>query len=232
LSGGGILNDKHSWNSESGASLVAIMVSMAIFATIAVMASQSFRNINVTGRRAEAAMSAREVENVVMQALVQRFRDYIKDACKFTPEAHFDGFKIGSMVEVKHKDVRFYKLGNSPAEVAAPALATADLNRCKKTPFSTVPPPGSNTFYGCFDLKTENSIRDKASEDAFAANRGAFVEMHVKLLNFKTDVPVVCTDMVKDRGLGLEVYYALHWTTPAGTNVMYDTKLGTLNATY
>ncbi|WP_141733790.1 PulJ/GspJ family protein [Oligoflexus tunisiensis] len=226
------MENKHSWNNESGASLVTIMVSMAIFAIVAVMSSQSFRNISVTGRRAEAAMSAREVETVVMQAMVQKFKDYIKDNCNMAADAYFDGFDIGSLIEIKHKDVQFYSLGETPTVVAAPALANADLDRCKRTPFSAATPPNSDTFYGCFDLRTKDDVRKKASEDAFAANRGAFVEMYVKLRNFKTDEQVICTNMVKDRGLGLEVYYALHWTTPAGNNVMYDTKLGTLNATY
>jgi hypothetical protein len=56
--------------------------------------------------------------------------------------------------------------------------------------------------------------------------------MYVKLRNLKTDTEVLCNQMMTNRGFGFEVYYALHWTTPAGDTVMYDTKLGSFNAAY
>ena len=43
------------------------MMSLAIFAIVAMMAARSFRNINVSGRKVEAAMSAREAENLMLQ---------------------------------------------------------------------------------------------------------------------------------------------------------------------
>ncbi|MDQ3235450.1 MAG: hypothetical protein M3Q07_26870, partial [Pseudobdellovibrionaceae bacterium] len=98
--------------------------------------------------------------------------------------------------------------------------------------FSYFTTPNSDTFYGCFNLMTNQSAKDKAAKGAFAGNRGAFVEMHVKLRNFKTDTVTSCATMVSSRGFGLEVYYALHWTTSAGADVMYDTKLGSLNVAY
>jgi len=225
------VNSRNPWNRESGASLVAIMMSLALFGIVAVMASEGFRNINVSGRRVEAAMSARDIENVIMQAMVQRFKTYIANGCTQQPNNFFNGFTIGNLATVSHKNVRFYNETHSQT-VLPPAAAKEDLARCNGTLFSTVAPASSHTFYGCFDLKTLDLPRGKASQDAFASNRGAFIEMYVKLKNFKTDAEARCNEMIADRGFGLEVYHAMHWTTPAGNTVMYDNKLGTLNAAY
>jgi type II secretory pathway pseudopilin PulG len=231
------LNSKQPWNKESGASLVAILVSMALFGIIAVMASQGYRNISVSGRRVEAAVSAREVENVILQAMVQKFSNFIEDACP-AGGTYFNNMVIGRLARVNYRNIRFYD-ANHLNLVRPPEMALKDLERCNSTAFSSTTPINSNTFYGCFDLKTVDEARIsstntnlKASNDAFAANRGAFIEMYVKLRNLKTDTPALCNQMIKDRGFGMEVYYALHWTTPAGGSVMYDSKLGTINANY
>jgi type II secretory pathway pseudopilin PulG len=231
------LNSNRPWNKESGASLVAIMVSLALFGIVAAMAAQGFRNISFSGRRVEAAVSAREVENVLLQSFVQKWKKFIEDGCP-TGGAYFDNFVVGALADVSYRRVRFYNSGFT-ATVPPPTAAAKDLDRCNSTPFSNSVPADSHTFYGCFDLRTLNGVRIntqnnqlKASNDAFAANRGAFMEMYVKLRNLKTDAEALCRNMIKDRGFGLEVYYALHWTTPAGDTVIYDSKLGTFNANY
>jgi type II secretory pathway pseudopilin PulG len=232
------LNSKRPWNQESGASLVAIMVSMALFGIVAVMAAQGFRNISFSGRRVEASVSAREIENVLLQAFVLKWKKYIEDGCP-TGGAYFNNLVVGALADVSYRNVRFYNATHT-ATVQPPPAARNDLKRCNSTAFSnTAVPADSDTFYGCFDLRTLDSVRVntqnnqlKASNDAFAANRGAFMEMYVKLRNLKTDQQALCTQMIKDRGFGLEVYYALHWTTPAGDTVIYDSKLGTFNANY
>jgi type II secretory pathway pseudopilin PulG len=221
---------KQAWHKESGASLVAIMVSIALFGIIVVMASQSFRNISVSGRRVEAAMSAREVENVILQAFVQKYKQYIQAACP-AGGAYFNNWAIGSLAAVSYQNIRFYN-AKFTTTVAPPPAAGKDLERCRSTAFSAVTPAIAHTFYGCYDLRTVPTARDTASKDAFAANRGAFIEMYVKLRNLKTDTEVLCNQMMTNRGFGFEVYYALHWTTPAGDTVMYDTKLGSFNAAY
>lgn len=224
------------WNKESGASLVAIMVAMAIFAIVAVMASQSFRNINFSGRRVEAAMSAREVENVILQRMVAQFQTFVRNGCTADPNTFFNGLPIGGLImanRVKaNQPVRFYDASINYNPTNPPAAAGDDLKRCYGTPFSSAAPQNSDTFYSCFDLKTIDAQRNKASNDAFAANRGAFLETYVKLRNFKTDALTLCNAMILNRGFGLEVYYSLHWTTQAGDKVLYDSKLGTLNAAF
>ncbi len=233
------MNSKQPWTKESGASIVAILVSMALFGIIAVMASQGYRNISVSGRRVEAAMSAREVENTILQAFVARFKDYVSASCNGDGTS-FNGMQIGGLATATYRNVRFYD-SSYVTTVPAPTMASEDVKRCNSTPFSATTPANTNahTFYGCFDLKTLPGARQnlansalKASNDAFAANRGAFIEMYVKLRNLKTDTQAPCSQMIKGRGFGLEVYYALHWTTPAGETVMYDSKLGTFNANY
>lgn len=227
------MNNRHSWSKESGASLVAIMVSMAIFGIVAVMASQSFRNISFSGRRVEAAMSAREAENVILQSMVQKFRDYVADSCPQAVNTFFHDAtrdKIGTLATIRHKNVRFYN--KNYATVNPPNQAADDLKRCRSTSFASGQTINANTFYGCFDLQTVAASRLDASADAFVGNRGAFIEMYVKLRNLKTDTAATCANMIADRGFGLEVYYALHWATPAGDSVMYDTKLGTFNVAY
>lgn len=231
------MNSQQPWNKESGASIVAILVSMALFGIIAVMASQGYRNISVSGRRVEAAMSAREVENVILQAFVQSFKNYVESTCD-GDGTYFDPLVIGGLADVSYRNVRFYG-ADYTTPVSPPAMAESDLKRCNSTPFSAITPANAHTFYGCFDLRTlptarQNAVNNalKASNDAFAANRGAFIEMYVKLRNLKTDSQALCNQMIKNRGFGLEVYYALHWTTPAGDRVMYDSKLGTFNANY
>lgn len=201
------------------------------------MASQGYRNISVSGRRVEAAMSAREVENVILQAFVQKFKLYVESACA-GDGTYFNNLVIGSLADVSYRNVRFYD-ANYTSTVAPPPMASNDIKRCNSTPFSAVAPAIAHTFYGCFDLRTlpaarQNAVNSalKASNDAYAANRGAFIEMYVKLRNLKTDTQALCNQMIKDRGFGLEVYYALHWATPAGDTVMYDSKLGTFNANY
>lgn len=219
------------WNKESGASLVAIMVSLAIFAVVSMMASRSFRNINVSGRKVEAAMSAREAENLILQNLTRKFREYIEKGCVENPTTFFQSHQIGTLATVNHKNPRFY----SPkyTVTAPPAQASKDVERCQGTPFAAgVLPNNANTFYGCFDLQTQGPARTNASKDAFAGNRGAFIEMYVKMKNLKTDQPVTCEAMIKSRGFGFEIYYALHWTTSAGDTVLYDSKLGTFNVGY
>jgi type II secretory pathway pseudopilin PulG len=228
------VNNRHSWSKESGASLVAIMVSMAIFGVVAVMASQSFRNISFSGRRVEAAMSAREAENVILQSMVQKFRDYIVGSCPQAVDAFFEEAtrkQIGTLATINHKNVRFYN-SKYTATVNPPSQAADDLKRCRSTPFASAQPINADTFYGCFDLETVAASRNQSSADAFSGNRGAFIEMYVKLRNLKTDTASTCANMIIDRGFGFEVYYALHWTTPAGEDVLYDTKLGTFNVAY
>ncbi|HET9238317.1 MAG TPA: hypothetical protein VFO10_13735 [Oligoflexus sp.] len=219
------------WNKESGASLVAIMMSLAIFAIVSLMASRSFQNINVSGRKVEAAMSAREAENLILQNLTRHFRKYIEEGCAQNPNNFFLNHEIGTLVTVNHKNPRFY----SPKDTvtAPPAQASKDVERCQGTPFAAgVLPNNAHTFYGCFDLRTQSAARTNASKDAFAGNRGAFIEMYVKMKNLKTDQPVTCAAMIKSRGFGFEIYYALHWATSAGDTVFYDSKLGTFNVGY
>lgn len=228
------MTSKQAWNKESGASLVAIMMSLAIFAIVAMMASQSFRNINLSGRKVEAAMSAREAENLIIQAISRRFREYIKGACAVAPNNFFNQSPenlIGTLAAFTHKNPRFYSPGYTVT--AAPAEAAGDVKRCQSTPFSTsVLPANGNTFYGCFDLQTQAGARLQASKDSFAGNRGAFIEMYVKLKNLKTDTAVTCANMIRNRGFGFEIYYSLHWATSAGDRVVYDSKLGTFNVAY
>lgn len=226
------MTDK-AWNKESGASLVAIMMSLAIFAIVAMMAARSFRNINVSGRKVEAAMSAREAENLIVQALTRQFRAYIEASCPATVNNFFQNTKIGTLALANHKNPRFYNT-TFTATTPPPSQAEGDVKRCQSTPFvaSALTPNNANTFYGCFDLQTLPTTRQNASKDAFAGNRGAFVEMYVKLKNLKTDTPVTCANMVQSLGFGFEVYYSLHWATSAGDKVLYDSKLGTFNVGY
>jgi type II secretory pathway pseudopilin PulG len=227
------LTDK-AWNKESGASLVAIMMSLAIFAIVAMMAARSFRNINVSGRKVEAAMSAREAENLILQTLTRQFRAYIEAGCTATPNSFFQNTQIGTLALANHKNPRFYTNTTQYIVTTPPDQAKEDVRRCQSTPFvaAAVTTNNANTFYGCFDLQTVQTARQNASKDAFAGNRGAFIEMYVKLKNLKTDTPVTCANMVQSLGFGFEVYYSLHWATSAGDSVLYDSKLGTFNVGY
>lgn len=228
------MTSKQAWNKESGASLVAIMMSLAIFAIVALMASRSLRNINLSGRKVEAAMSAREAENLILQALTQRFRAYIEGGCSVNPNTFFNQSpenSIGTLATFSHKNPRFYT--PQYAVTPAPVEAANDVKRCQSTQFSAGGlPSNASTLYGCFDLQTQTGARTQASKDAFAGNRGAFIEMYVKLKNLKTDTAVTCANMIESRGFGFEIYYSLHWATSAGDKVVYDSKLGTFNVAY
>jgi type II secretory pathway pseudopilin PulG len=207
------------------------MMSLAIFAIVALMAARSFRNINISGRKVEAAMSAREAENLILQTLTRRFRAYIEGGCAVNPNNFFQNNQIGTLAALNHKNPRFYT--PQYTVTTPPGQAVEDVKRCQSTPFAAgVLPNNANTFYGCFDLQTLPAARNQASKDAFAGNRGAFIEMYVKLKNLKTDTPVTCANMIQSRGFGFEIYYALHWATSAGDSVLYDSKLGTFNVGY
>jgi hypothetical protein len=208
--------------------MVAVMVAMALFATIAVMASQSFRNINTTGRRAEAAMSAHDVESVIVGSMVQRYKDFVRGRCSGDPNIFFLG-DIGSLTSVTMKNPVFRDSSNNTMSPPS-TVAQQDVDRCNQTSFSKVTPASADSFYGCYNLTTVAATREKATHNSFAANRGAFIEIYVRLRNLQTDALATCTSIMNDRGFGMEVYYSLHWTTPSGNSTLYDSKTGTLNA--
>lgn len=221
------------WNSESGTSIVAVMVALALFGIIAVLSSQSLQNMTTSGRRADSAMSARDAESIIVQSLIEEFRTYVTAGCVAAPDTFFKDKPIASLAKVHMKNVQFYTDEKHLSLAKAnPPGSDADLERCNSTAFTTSATPLSSRFYGCFNIETEKNIREKASLESFSANRGAFIEVHVKLRNLRTDQETLCNAMVSGQGLGLEVYYALHWAIGSGQNTLYDSKLGSLNAAF
>ncbi len=222
------------WSKQSGASLVSVMVATALFGIIAVMSSQSFKNLNTSSRKLESAMSAREIEGVIVQTVVARFKSYVlinKCAKAPTTYADFKTISIGSLGSAVIKPASFKDYKGNP--ITAPALAKEDLARCAATPFSKAPTlPDSKGFYQCFAIDIDPTAKAAASksQEAFASNQGAFVEVFVKIRNLQTDAAIEpCSAMATGRGFGLEVYYALHWATYDPSGLLYDSKVGTLN---
>ncbi len=216
------------WSSESGTSLVSVLVALALFAIVAVMSSVSFKNLNSSKRRTEASVAIRDLESVIVQTIVQRYKDYIlNNRCVATQTAYFTTMTIGSLAQVTQKPILFRDKQGNPA--AAPALAAADITRCTNTAFSTASPLNtSQSFYNCLNINTLATAANLASKDAFASNQGAFVEVYVKIRDLRTDAAVRCIDVI-GKGYGLEVSYMLHWTLADPSGTIYDSKTGTLN---
>jgi len=223
------LKPNEHWTHESGASIVSVLVALVLFAIVAVMSSVSFKNLNSSKRRTEASVAVRDLESVIVQTIVQRYKDYIlTNKCVATQNAYFITMPIGSLAQVTQKPILFRDKQGNPT--TAPALAAADMTRCTNTAFSSASPLNtSQSFYNCLNINTLATAASLASKDSFASNQGAFVEMYVKIRDLRTDATVRCMDVI-GKGYGLEVSYMIHWTLSDPSGTIYDSKTGTLNA--
>lgn len=225
---------------ESGVSIVAVMVAMALFAVVAVMASQSFRNISASGRRADATMSAHEAEANIVQAIVARYKDFVVAKCNSGALTAFEAqIDVGTLATLLSEKPEFLDVNALPA--TAPKAAEPDIKRCVTTPFTNGNLPRVDSFYSCYNITVLPASRNKASRDAFAKNRGAFVEVYVRIRNLQTDQLITCDNVTgTSQGLGLEVLYSMHWAMSGGSktvtnssetlDIYYDNKTGSLSA--
>jgi hypothetical protein len=218
--------------SEAGASLVAVMVAVALLAITAMLSSQAFKQLNTVSRQVETSMAAQDVESILVQALVRQYRDYILvNRCNAPASSYFTNISLGQIGTANVGTPVFRGLDGNPG--SAPSLAQADVQRCTSRPFV---PAGTqtkvaNTFYSCLNITTSSAALSgtQRSRDAFAAHHGAFLEIFVKIRNLQTDALATCNNVLAGKGFGIEFYYALHWVIKDSTHLNYDTKVGTLN---
>ncbi len=215
--------------SEAGMTLTSVLVSLAVLGVFVVMSSQSFKNLQSAARRVEASSAVRDIESLTIQALSDRFKSYVLvDRCTTAPSLYFSNISLGEMGSLSMSPIVFRNRKGSATE--APPEAHKDLARCSSTPFSRAPTlTGTATFYACFNVTTNATAAAQAAAGTFAANRGAFVEFFVNLRDLRTDSLVPC-NLISGKGYGLESFYYMHWATQTPTSVIYDSKIGTINA--
>lgn len=215
-------------NSQSGASLLSVLVGAAIILTVGLVINRSLLTNLRMSTGLEHNKTYKEVDEAFRQSLVRRASQSIKQQGKrcSVPKDMFKKVDIlpGTMY-MKHKTnfkTRAFTKKKPP-----------DLNngkhRCKTqtNKYPTKPNNSAqNRYYFCVELLLENDqARDNLSIGAPLktklsrnAGEGAYAEVTLELQHGHTFSPISCRQFQKSSKHGIKVHYSIHWLAPDPKN--------------
>ena len=219
--------------SQAGASLVGIMVALAITAIIGIVISQSWLNRARLKSRLTQARTYGEIDEAFRLAVVNQASAAIRVAGSGCARPRDMFRKVDVLPGLMFME---YTTDFTTRAITAknPANLALGKHRCKtRAPEYPTDARASsqNRYYFCVELQLANSAARKSLGDGAplkmttpsSVGEGAYAEIVLELQNGHSFRPVSCRDFQNSSSHGMKVHYSLHWLAPdAGQKDKYD----------
>lgn len=213
--------------SERGASLVFVLVGIAVIGGIVAAAISSYGDLVSIRRFLRAGMGQTEVSTSIEDLIRTQVGAHLNASCGGAPATFFPGGSLGNYGTIN-------RLFGAPPMAATPEVAQAAARCANPSHNNMIPVAGGTSYFFCIQYTRAAGFNRGNVGESFLGAERAFGEVFVRLMNPTTNNPAGCAQPSTNAPIAAAVFYAIYWPVSLdnGTRVRFQKHESFFLSTY